>query len=148
MQYIIAGSITKFGGEEKNYGGGGSSRASSAASGCKKAKTEVTLTARMIDATTGEILLSAKGEGVSKKGGGFKVGAGGLGGGDGFSDGLERLQGERHRRGPGGGDARRWWPRSWPRRTGSSSSSGTAVEHQGPPRAAALFLSVIPRPIR
>ena len=34
----------------------------------------MTLTARMIDATTGEILVSAKGEGVSKKGGGLKVG--------------------------------------------------------------------------
>jgi curli biogenesis system outer membrane secretion channel CsgG len=37
----------------------------------------VGLTARVIDATTGEILLSAKAEGLSKKGGGLN--AGGLG---------------------------------------------------------------------
>jgi curli biogenesis system outer membrane secretion channel CsgG len=86
VRYIIAGSITKFGGEEKNYGGGGLIGGKLGGLGLKKAKTEVSLTARMIDTTTGEILLSAKGEGISKKGGGLKVGAGGLGfGGAGFS---------------------------------------------------------------
>ena len=85
VKYIIAGSITKFGGEEKNYGGGMLGRGKLGGLGLKKAKTEVTLTARLIDATTGEILMSAKGEGVSKKGGGLKVGAGGFGGGGGFS---------------------------------------------------------------
>jgi curli biogenesis system outer membrane secretion channel CsgG len=86
VRYIIAGSITKFGGEEKNYGGGGLVKGKLGGLGLKKAKTEVTLTARMIDTTTGEILLSAKGEGVSTKGGGLKVGAGSLGfGGAGFS---------------------------------------------------------------
>lgn len=86
VKYIIAGSITKFGGEEKSYGGGGLIKGKLGGLGLKKAKTEVTLTARMIDTTTGEILLSAKGEGLSTKGGGLKVGAGGLGfGGAGFS---------------------------------------------------------------
>ena len=85
VKYIISGSITKFGGEEKNYGGGGLVSGRLGGLGLKKAKTEVTLTARMIDATTGEILASAKGEGVSKKGGGIKVGALGGGGGAGFS---------------------------------------------------------------
>ena len=85
VRYIIAGSITKFGGEEKNYGGGGLVKGKLGGLGLKKAKTEVTLTARMIDATTGEILVSAKGEGVSTKGGGVKVGALGGGGGAGFS---------------------------------------------------------------
>jgi len=85
VRYIIAGSITKFGGEEKNYGGGGLLKGKLGGLGLKKAKTEVTLTARMIDTTTGEILLSAKGEGESKKGGGLKVGALGGGGGAGFS---------------------------------------------------------------
>jgi curli biogenesis system outer membrane secretion channel CsgG len=85
VKYIISGSITKFGGEEKNYGGGGLVKGRLGGLGLKKAKTEVTLTARMIDATTGEILASAKGEGVSKKGGGLKVGALGGGGGAGFS---------------------------------------------------------------
>ena len=86
VRYIIAGSITKFGGEEKSYGGGGLIKGKLGGLGLKKAKTEVSLTARMIDTTTGEILLSAKGEGISKKGGGLKVGAGALGfGGAGFS---------------------------------------------------------------
>jgi curli biogenesis system outer membrane secretion channel CsgG len=85
VRYIIAGSITKFGGEEKSYGGGGLLKGKLGGLGLKKAKTEVTLTARMFDTTTGEILLSAKGEGESKKGGGLKVGALGGGGGAGFS---------------------------------------------------------------
>jgi curli biogenesis system outer membrane secretion channel CsgG len=85
VKYIIAGSITKFGGEEKSYGGGGLVKGKLGGLGLKKAKTEVSLTARMIDATTGEILMSAKGEGVSKKGGGLTVGGGGFGGGAGFS---------------------------------------------------------------
>jgi curli biogenesis system outer membrane secretion channel CsgG len=85
VKYIIAGSITKFGGEEKNYGGGGLIKGKLGGLGLKKAKTEVALTARMIDTTTGEILVSAKGLGVSKKGGGLKVGALGGGGGAGFS---------------------------------------------------------------
>jgi curli biogenesis system outer membrane secretion channel CsgG len=85
VKYIIAGSITKFGGEEKNYGGGGLIKGKLGGLGLKKAKTEVALTARLIDTTTGEILVSAKGLGVSKKGGGLKVGALGGGGGAGFS---------------------------------------------------------------
>ena len=85
VRYIIAGSITKFGGEEKSYGGGGLVGGKLGGLGLKKAKTEVGLTARMIDTTTGEILLSAKGLGVSKKGGGLAVGGLGKGGGAGFS---------------------------------------------------------------
>ncbi len=85
VKYIIAGSITKFGGEEKSYGGGGLIGGKLGGLGLKKAKTEVALTARVIDATTGEILISAKGEGLSKKGGGLVVGGGGRGGGAGFS---------------------------------------------------------------
>lgn len=89
VRYIIAGSITKFGGEEKNYGGAGGGiiggRLGLGGLGLKKAKTEVTLTARLIDTTTGEILVSTKGQGLSKKGGGLKVGALGGGVGGGFS---------------------------------------------------------------
>jgi curli biogenesis system outer membrane secretion channel CsgG len=85
VKYIIAGSITKFGGEEKNYGAGGFGGGKIGGLGLKKAKTEVTLTGRMIDTTTGEILVSAKGEGISKKGGGIAVGGAGGGGGGGFS---------------------------------------------------------------
>jgi curli biogenesis system outer membrane secretion channel CsgG len=79
VRFIIAGSITKFGGEEKSYGGGGFVKGPVGGLGFKKAKTYVTLTARMIDATTGEIMLSSKGEGISNKGGGFTVAGGGGG---------------------------------------------------------------------
>jgi curli biogenesis system outer membrane secretion channel CsgG len=85
VRYIIAGSITKFGGEEKNYGAGGFGGSKIGGLGLKKAKTQVSLTARMIDTTTGEILLSAKGEGISNKGGGVKFGGAGGGTGAGFS---------------------------------------------------------------
>jgi len=76
VRYVITGSITKFGGEDK--GKGGSLKGIHV--GLGKAKTEVTVTARMVDTTTGEVLLAAKGEGVSKKGGGFSFGKSGLGG--------------------------------------------------------------------
>ena len=76
VRYIITGSITKFGGEDK--GKGGSLKGIHV--GVGKAKTEVSLTARLVDTTTGEVLLAAKGEGVSKKGGGFSFSKSGLGG--------------------------------------------------------------------
>ena len=76
VRYIITGSITKFGGEDK--GKGGSLKGIHV--GVGKAKTEVTVTARMVDTSTGEVMLAAKGEGVSKKGGGFSFGKSGLGG--------------------------------------------------------------------
>jgi curli biogenesis system outer membrane secretion channel CsgG len=85
VRYIIAGSITKFGGEEKNYGGGAFGTSKIGGLGLKKAKTEVSLTARLIDTSTGEVIVSATGNGVSKKGGGLSVGGAGGGGGAGFS---------------------------------------------------------------
>jgi curli biogenesis system outer membrane secretion channel CsgG len=75
VRYIITGSITKFGGEDKGKGGS----LKGIRLGIGKAKTEVNLTARLIDTTTGEVVLAAKGEGVSKKGGGFSFGKSGLG---------------------------------------------------------------------
>ena len=78
-RYIIAGSITKFGGEDKTYGGAGIVKGPIGGLGIKKSKSYVTLTARMIDASTGEIIASSKGEGISKKGGGLVVGGGGGG---------------------------------------------------------------------
>jgi curli biogenesis system outer membrane secretion channel CsgG len=92
VKYIIAGSITKFGGEEKHYGGGGLVGGKIGGLGLKKAKTYVTLTARMIDATTGEVLISAKGEGLSTKGGGLAVGGAGGGGGAGFAMGTSNYK--------------------------------------------------------
>jgi curli biogenesis system outer membrane secretion channel CsgG len=76
VKYIITGSITKFGGEDKKQGG----RIKGIGVGLGKAKTEVTVTARLVDTSTGEVLLAAKGEGVSKKGGGFSFSKSGLGG--------------------------------------------------------------------
>jgi curli biogenesis system outer membrane secretion channel CsgG len=66
VKYIIAGSITKFSTESR----GGGVRVKGIGLGGKKAKSEVALTARVIDATTGEIMVSAKGLGESSKGGG------------------------------------------------------------------------------
>jgi curli biogenesis system outer membrane secretion channel CsgG len=85
VKYIITGSITKFGGEQKSYGTGGIGPRGIGGLGLKKAKTEVSITARMVDATTGEIMLSVKGEGVSKKGGGIAIGGGSRTGGVGFA---------------------------------------------------------------
>lgn len=73
IRYIITGSITKYGGEQKAQG----VRVKGIGLGLGKAKTEVGLTARLIDTTTGEVLVSAKGLGVSKKGGGFAFSKGG-----------------------------------------------------------------------
>ena len=84
-QFIVTGSVTKFGFEEHNYGGLAASVATMGLVNYKQHKTEVTLTARVINAATGEIVASVSGEGVSKKGGGLRVagiGSNGFGGGD------------------------------------------------------------------
>jgi curli biogenesis system outer membrane secretion channel CsgG len=75
VKYILAGSITKFSTEKR----GGGLRVKGIGLGGSKAKSEVNLTVRMIDATTGEILISAKGHGESSKGGGFDFSKGGFG---------------------------------------------------------------------
>jgi curli biogenesis system outer membrane secretion channel CsgG len=75
VRFIIAGSITKFSTEKR----GGAVRVKGIGLGGAKAKSEVALTARMIDTTTGEIVISAKGLGSSNKGGGFDFSKGGLG---------------------------------------------------------------------
>jgi curli biogenesis system outer membrane secretion channel CsgG len=75
VKYILAGSITKFSNESR----GGGVRVKGIGLGGKKTKSEVALTARVIDATTGEILISAKGLGQSNKGGGFDFSKGGFG---------------------------------------------------------------------
>jgi curli biogenesis system outer membrane secretion channel CsgG len=75
VRYFITGSITKFSMEQK----GGGVRIKGFGLGGGGAKAEVNLTARMIDTTTGEILISAKGEGVSKKGTALNFSKGGTG---------------------------------------------------------------------
>jgi curli biogenesis system outer membrane secretion channel CsgG len=79
-QFIVMGSVTKFGFEENNFGGMAANVATMGLLSFKQHKTEVTLTARVINAATGEIVASMNGEGVSRKGGGLRVaGIGGHG---------------------------------------------------------------------
>jgi curli biogenesis system outer membrane secretion channel CsgG len=89
VKYLLVGSVTKFGTENKDVkvGGGafGGGRFGLGNVGTKKGKATVAVTVRMVDTTTGEILASAKGEGESKRsglllGGGGAAGAGGFGG--------------------------------------------------------------------
>ncbi len=75
IRYIIAGSITKFAVEKK----GGGLRVKGIGLGAGGGKAEVNLTARLIDTTTGEILISAKGHGESNKGKSFSFDKGGFG---------------------------------------------------------------------
>jgi curli biogenesis system outer membrane secretion channel CsgG len=91
VKYLITGSITKFGTENKNIGvgGGGFGRIGGALGsvGTKKGKATVAITMRVIDTATGEIMASAKGEGESKRSG-LMIGGGGAGGGGGGFGGL------------------------------------------------------------
>lgn len=75
VKYIISGSITKFATESR----GGAVRIKGIGLGGKKAKSEVNLTARVIDVTSGEIVASVKGHGESSKGGGASFASGGFG---------------------------------------------------------------------
>jgi curli biogenesis system outer membrane secretion channel CsgG len=84
-QFIVTGSVTKFGFEENNFGGIAANVATMGLLSFKQHKTEVTLTARVINAATGEIVASMSGEGLSRKGGGLRVagiGSHGFGGVD------------------------------------------------------------------
>jgi curli biogenesis system outer membrane secretion channel CsgG len=75
VKYIIAGSITKFSTEKR----GGGLRVKGIGVGASKGKAQVNLTARVIDVTSGEIVASVKGEGISNKGGGFDFATSGFG---------------------------------------------------------------------
>ena len=84
-QYIVTGSVTRFGFEERNVGGIFASVATMGLLSYKQHKTEVALTARIINAATGEIVASMQSDGGSGKGGGLRVfgmGSNGLGGAD------------------------------------------------------------------
>jgi curli biogenesis system outer membrane secretion channel CsgG len=84
-QFIVTGSVTRFGFEEHNFGGIAASMATMGLINYKQHKTEVTLTARVVNAATGEIVASMNGEGLSKKGGGLRIGglgSNGFGGAD------------------------------------------------------------------
>jgi curli biogenesis system outer membrane secretion channel CsgG len=87
VQYLVVGSITKFGTEKSNksFGGGGYGSAYGLGSvGTSKGKANVAITARIIDITSAEIMASAKGDGTSKRSGLLLGGAGGGGGGGGM----------------------------------------------------------------
>jgi curli biogenesis system outer membrane secretion channel CsgG len=85
VRYLIVGSITKFGTEDKSTkvggGGWGGGRFGVGSVGTSKGKATVALTMRMIDTSTGEIMASAKGEGTSSRSGLLLGGGGGAGGG-------------------------------------------------------------------
>lgn len=85
VKYLIVGSVTKFGTENKDTkvggGGWGGGNFGLGSVGTKKGKANVAVTARMIDTTTGEIMASAKGEGISKRSGLMLGGGGGGWGG-------------------------------------------------------------------
>ncbi len=82
-RYIVTGSVTKFGFEEHKVGGFLLTAATYGMLSVKKHKTEVRLTARVIEVTTGEIVASFDGDGESHKGGGISILGMGSGGGGG-----------------------------------------------------------------
>jgi curli biogenesis system outer membrane secretion channel CsgG len=95
VRYVLAGSITQFQTSDRNFGvgkgvGGTVAKTMLGPIGglsFRKVKHEVKLTARLIDTTTGEVLVSVTGDGQSKKGQGAAVdmGSGGSGTGATFS---------------------------------------------------------------
>lgn len=89
VKYLVVGSITKFGTENKDtkIGGAGFGGGKLGIGGVGKSsgKATVAITARIIDTSTGEIMASAKGEGTSKRGG-FSVSGGAFGGVGGAGD--------------------------------------------------------------
>ena len=85
-RYVVSGSVTRLGFEEKHLGGllGRASSPFLYGLGAKKELTQVFLTARVIDTETGEIVASFTGEGASDKGWGVTFfGLGGWGFGNG-----------------------------------------------------------------
>jgi len=76
VRYIIAGSVTKFATSDRKFGGGVAGTVATGMLGpvggltFRKAKQEVSITARVIDTTTADVVLSVSGTGVAKKGNG------------------------------------------------------------------------------
>lgn len=90
VKYLMVGSLTKFGTENKKVGVGGGGWGGGGFGlgkiGTSKGKANVAVTMRIIDTTTGEILASAKGEGVSSRSGLLLGGGGGGWGGAGLGE--------------------------------------------------------------
>jgi curli biogenesis system outer membrane secretion channel CsgG len=76
VRYVVAGSVTKFATSDRKFGGGVAGTVATGMLGpvggltFRKARQEVSITARVIDTTTAEVVLSAVGNGVAKKGNG------------------------------------------------------------------------------
>ncbi|MCC6164547.1 MAG: hypothetical protein IT182_14445 [Acidobacteria bacterium] len=92
VKYLVVGSITKFGTENRNLGVGGGGfgggKFGLGKVGTSKGTATVAITVRMVDTSTGEILISAKGQAESSRSGlmlGGGAGGGGGGGGGGVS---------------------------------------------------------------
>ena len=79
VRYIVAGSITKFATSDRKFGGGTAGTVARSMFGpvgglsFRKAKQEVSLSARLIDTTTGQVVVSATGAGIAKKGQGVAL---------------------------------------------------------------------------
>jgi curli biogenesis system outer membrane secretion channel CsgG len=90
VKYLIVGSITKFGMEQKKQGIGGGGWDGGGFGigkvGREKGKANVAITARVIDISTAEIMASAKGEGTSSRSGLLLGGGGGGWGGGGMGE--------------------------------------------------------------
>jgi curli biogenesis system outer membrane secretion channel CsgG len=90
VKYLIVGSITKFGMEQKKQGIGGGGWGAGGFGigkiGREKGKANVAITARFIDMSTAEIMASAKGEGTSSRSGLLLGGGGGGWGGGGMGE--------------------------------------------------------------
>jgi curli biogenesis system outer membrane secretion channel CsgG len=83
VKFLVVGSVTKFGTENssKSVGGGAfAGRFGVGNVGKAEGKANVAITARIIDVSTSEIMVSAKGDGTSKRSGLLLAGAGGGGG--------------------------------------------------------------------
>jgi curli biogenesis system outer membrane secretion channel CsgG len=89
VKYLVVGSITKFGTENRNIGVGGGAfgggKFGLGKVGTSKGKATVAITVRMVDTSTGEIMLSSKGQAESSRSGLLLGGAGGGGAGGGGS---------------------------------------------------------------
>jgi len=68
-KYLIVGTVTHFGVENDNKSVSGSllKRVGAGSAGTTSSKAAVSMSARIINATTGEIVVAAKGEGTSKR---------------------------------------------------------------------------------
>ncbi len=93
-QYMLTGAITKLGFEENTKGLalGGLGIPGVGGIGKKSQKTHVVITGRLVDTSTGEIVASVTGEGLSTKGGGFALAGAGLAGGVALGSGTSNVK--------------------------------------------------------